>query len=71
MIDGKMIMDTEAEKVIKANMSGDQSLAARVTAVEAKVPNASLPAEAGDYKLSVAVDSATSAVTYSWVAIAS
>ena len=67
MIDGKMIMDIEAEKAIKANMSGDQSLAARVTALEALVPAATLPTSAGNYKLTVAVEDEV--VTYSWTAI--
>ena len=66
MIDGKILMDKAAEEVIKANMAGDTSLAARVAALEAKV-KAVLPTEAGTYNLKVTVDGTT--VSYSYEAV--
>ena len=74
MIDGKVIMDIEAEKAIKANSNSDTTLATTVSGLSetvntlsAKVPNATLPTAAGNYQLTVAVDGET--VTYSWTAI--
>ena len=67
MIDGKMIMDIEAEKAIQANATGDTSLAASVAALSAKVPDATLPTTAGNYMLKVTVDG--SKKTYSYVAV--
>lgn len=67
MIDGKMIMDIEAEKAIQANATGDTTLATAVAALSAKVPNATLPTSAGNYMLKVEVSGST--VTYSWVVV--
>lgn len=71
MIDGKVLMDTEAEKAIKANMAGDTSLANRVSVLEGiaqdlqyKVPSA--PETEGTYVLKATVAEDLS-VTFEWV----